>query len=70
MPSRSPRQNASKPENKAFVVLISALQLMAVVTVWLLAIFPVTLMALAVTLWKWTTKPLLPAGAAKSAPHL
>lgn len=69
MPSRSSRQNAFKPENKAFVVLISALQLMAVVTVWLLAIFPIGLMALAVTLWKLAARVLPPARAVKSAPR-
>jgi hypothetical protein len=37
-----------KPENKALVVLVTVLQLAAVVVVWLLAIVPAALLALAV----------------------
>ncbi|WP_165190286.1 hypothetical protein [Caulobacter soli] len=70
MPSRSARSNALKPENKALVVFTSALQLMAIVVVWLLAIIPVGLMALAVTLWKLASKLVPHAGAAKSVPPL
>ncbi len=75
MPSRSARSTAFKPENKALVVLTSALQLLAIVVVWLLAIIPVGLMALAVTLWKLASKLIAPAGGppagpAKTAPRI
>lgn len=43
---------ASKPENKTLVVALSALQLTVVVIVWLLALIPAALAALAVFLWK------------------
>jgi hypothetical protein len=52
VPSRSRQSNAQKPENKALIVLLSALQLTAMIVVWLLAIVPAALMALAVLLWK------------------
>jgi hypothetical protein len=57
VPSRSHRSNALKPENKTFVVVISTLQLAAIVLVWLLAIVPAGLAALAVLLWKTLRKP-------------
>ncbi|WP_240621507.1 hypothetical protein [Caulobacter zeae] len=47
-----PRPKASKPENKAFVVALSVLQLTVVVIVWLAALVPAALAALAVILWK------------------
>lgn len=47
-----PPPKASKPENKAIVVLLSALQLAVVVLVWLVALIPAALAALAVLLWK------------------
>ncbi len=51
MSSRPGRPNAlkptDKPENKTFVVLVTILQLAAIVLVWLLAIVPAALLALA-----------------------
>jgi len=51
MPSRQGRPNAlkpaDKPENKTFVALVTILQLTAIVLVWLLAIVPAALLALA-----------------------
>jgi hypothetical protein len=56
MPDPGRRPNAlkpdEKPENKALVVLVSTLQLAAVVLVWLVAIVPAALLALAVMAWK------------------
>ena len=69
MPSRSSRSNALKPENKALVVFTSALQLAAIAVVWLLAIIPVGLMALAVTLWKLASKRLTSATRSKKTPR-
>ncbi|MFT4251647.1 MAG: hypothetical protein QM608_04095 [Caulobacter sp.] len=48
----SPRPKASKPENKTLVVLLSILQLSAVVLVWLVALVPAALAALTVMAWK------------------
>ncbi|WP_233245224.1 MULTISPECIES: hypothetical protein [unclassified Caulobacter] len=48
----TPRAKVGRPENKTFVVLLSVLQLTAVVLVWLVALVPAALAALAVTLWK------------------
>ena len=45
-----------RPESKALVVAISALQLALVVLVWLLAIVPVALMALGAMVFQ-TVKP-------------
>lgn len=50
MPTQRPK--ASKPENKTLVVALSALQLTVVVLVWLVALIPAALAALAVLLWK------------------
>ncbi|PVM88563.1 hypothetical protein DDF65_01640 [Caulobacter radicis] len=47
-----PPPKASKPENKALVVALSVLQLAVVVLVWLAALIPAALAALAVLLWK------------------
>jgi hypothetical protein len=69
VPSRSSRSNALKPENKALVVFTSALQLAAIAVVWLLAIIPVGLMALAVTLWKLASKRLASAARARKTPR-
>lgn len=46
------RPSIGKPENKALVVALSVLQLTVVVLVWLAAIVPGGLAALAVMLWK------------------
>jgi hypothetical protein len=52
MPSPWRRSNTlkweNKPENKALVVLVTILQLAAIVLVWLVAIVPAALLALAV----------------------
>jgi hypothetical protein len=40
------------PENKTLVVLLTALQLAAIAVVWLLAIIPAALLALAAMAWK------------------
>jgi len=57
MPSRWKRPHVLKPENKALVVLVTVLQLTAVVLVWLLAIVPAALLALAVLAGKAITGP-------------
>lgn len=69
VPSRSSRSNALKPESKALVVFTSVLQLTAIAVVWLLAIIPAGLMALAVLLWKLASNCFSPARNAKSAPR-
>jgi hypothetical protein len=57
MPSRAGRPNALKPENRALVVLVTILQLAAVVLVWLMAIVPAALLALAAMAAKAVTGP-------------
>ncbi|MDG2531794.1 hypothetical protein [Caulobacter endophyticus] len=47
-----PPPKASKPENKTLVVALSVLQLTVVALVWLVALVPAALAALAVFLWK------------------
>nr|WP_295111582.1 hypothetical protein [uncultured Caulobacter sp.] len=47
MPWRSFSSNSWKPENRALVVVVTALQLLLIVVVWLLAIVPAGLLALA-----------------------
>ena len=44
----SSRSSQQKPENKTLVAILAALQLSAIVVVWLLAIVPAGLLALAV----------------------
>lgn len=46
------RTNGWRPENRALVVLVTALQLLLVVVVWLLAIIPAGLLALAAVIVK------------------
>lgn len=51
------RKPDDKPENKALVVLVTVLQLAAIVLVWLLAIVPAALLALAALAGKTITGP-------------
>lgn len=50
--SRSVRSNDLKPENKTLVVVTTMLQLSVIVVVWLLAIVPAGLLALAAMIGK------------------
>ncbi len=47
MPWPSLRSNGWKPENRALVVVVTTLQLLLIAVVWLLAIMPAGLLALA-----------------------
>jgi hypothetical protein len=47
VPWPSLRSDGWKPENRALVVVVTALQLLLIVVVWLLAIVPAGLLALA-----------------------
>lgn len=52
MPWRSLRSKDWKPENRTLVVVVTALQLLLIVVIWLLTIVPAGLLALAAIAWK------------------
>lgn len=60
------RSSDLKPENKVLVVLTTILQLSAIILVWLLAIVPAALLALAAILGKTVARVLR--GARKPSP--